>query len=92
MTTPLQKAYFIYLDQVTTEISMEQFEKLLLSDDDFNIEWSNGCTKELTFDERYQIAQIKESVKLSKVQKNYGEAYVTMALNDFKIPKRKIIF
>lgn len=90
MATLVQTAYFNYLTQVTTEITIEQFKELLIKDDNFNAEWSNGCTRELTFDERYTLAETIENVRIGKVQK-YGEAYITLYLNDYNIPKRIII-
>jgi hypothetical protein len=90
MATLVQTAYFNYLTQVTTEMTIEQFKELLINDDNFNSEWSNGCTREYTFDERYAIAEKINSVRVTKVQK-YGEIYVTLALNELKIPKREIL-
>lgn len=90
MATLVQTAYFNYLTQVTTEMTIEQFKELLINDDNFNTEWSNGCTRELTFDERYTLAETIENVRIGKVQK-YGEAYITIYLNDYNIPKRVIL-
>lgn len=90
MATLVQTAYFNYLTQVTTEMTIEQFKELLITDDNFNTEWSNGCTRDLTFDERYTLAETIENVRIGKVQK-YGEAYITVHLNDYNIPKRVII-
>jgi len=55
MATLVETAYYNYLTQVTTTITLEEFTNLLITDDTFNAEWSNGCTRELTFDERYTL-------------------------------------
>ena len=89
MATLVETAYYNYLTQVTTTITLEEFTNLLITDDTFNAEWSNGCTRELTFDERYTLGETIENVRISKVTK-YGEAYITSVLNDFKIPKRTL--
>ena len=90
MATLVQTAYFNYLTQVTTEMTIDEFKGLLISDDNFNAEWSNGCTRDLTFDERYTLAESIESVRYGKVLK-YGEAYMTSVLNDYNIAKRVIL-
>lgn len=89
MATLVETAYYNYLTQVTTTITLEEFTNLLITDDTFNSEWSNGCTRELTFDERYTLGEPIENVRVAKVAK-YGEAYMTSVLNDFKIPKRTL--
>ena len=73
-----------------SEITIEGFKNLLITDDAFDAEWSNGCTRTLTFDERYTLGEPIEDVRVAKVQK-YGVGYITVVLNDFNIPKRDII-
>lgn len=90
MATLVETAYYNYLTQVTTTITLEEFTNLLITDDTFNDEWSNGCTRELTFDERYTLGEPIENVRVAKVTK-YGEAYMTLVLNNFNIPKRTLI-
>lgn len=90
MATLVETAYYNYLTQVTTTITLEEFTNLLITDDTFNSEWSNGCTRELTFDERYGLAESLENVRNGKIAK-YGEAYITTVLNDYKIPKRTLL-
>ena len=72
------------------EITIEEFKNQLITDDVFDAEWSNGCTRTLTFDERYSLGEPIEDVRFAKVQK-YGEAYMTVVLNNFNIPKRDIV-
>lgn len=90
MGTQLETAYSNYLTQVVSEITIEDFKNQLITDDSFNTEWSNGSTRELTFDERYTLAEGIESVRFAKAQK-YGELYINVELNKFNIPKRAII-
>jgi hypothetical protein len=90
MRTLLETAYSNYLTQVVSEITIEDFKNKLITDDTFDSEWSNGCTRTLTFDERYTLGEPLEDVRFAKVQK-YGEGYITVVLNDFNIPKRDII-
>ena len=90
MGTLLETAYSNYLTQVVSDITIEEFKNLLITDDAFDAEWSNGCTRTLTFDERYTLGEPIEDVRVAKVQK-YGEGYITVVLNDFNIPKRDII-
>ena len=90
MGTLLETAYSNYLTQVVSEITIEDFKNQLITDDAFDAEWSNGCTRTLTFDERYYLGEPIEEVRVAKVQK-YGEGYITVVLNNFKIPKRDII-
>ena len=90
MGTLLETAYSNYLTQVVSDITIEEFKNLLITDDAFDAEWSNGCTRTLTFDERYTLGEPIEDVRVAKVQK-YGEGYITVVLNDFNIPKRDIV-
>jgi hypothetical protein len=90
MGTLLETAYSNYLTQVVSEITIEEFKNQLITDDVFDAEWSNGCTRTLTFDERYSLGEPIEDVRFAKVQK-YGEAYMTVVLNNFNIPKRDIV-
>ena len=90
MGTLLETAYSNYLTQVVSDITIEEFKNLLITDDAFDAEWSNGCTRTLTFDERYSLGEPIEDVRFAKVQK-YGEAYMTVVLNNFNIPKRDIV-
>jgi hypothetical protein len=90
MATLLETAYSNYLTQVVDGITIEEFSNKLITDDLFDSEWSNGCTRTLTFDERYTLAETIENVRIAKVQK-YGEAHMTVILNEFNIPKRAII-
>jgi len=90
MRTLLETAYSNYLTQVVSEITIEDFKNKLITDDVFDTEWSNGCTRTLTFDERYALGESIEDVRVAKVQK-YGEAYITVSLNEFNIPKRDIV-
>jgi hypothetical protein len=90
MGTLIETAYSNYLTQVESNITIEEFKYQLTIDDAFNTEWSNGCTRTLTFDERYALGESIEDVRVAKVQK-YGEAYITVSLNEFNIPKRDII-
>ena len=90
MGTLLETAYSNYLTQVVSEITIEEFKNQLITDDAFDAEWSNGCTRTLTFDERYTLGEPIEDVRVAKVQK-YGEAYMTVVLNNFNIPKRDIV-
>lgn len=90
MGTLVETAYANYLTQVVTDLTIGEFKNLLINDDSFNTEWANGSTRELTFDERYRIAESIENVRINKVQK-YGEAYITLHLNNFNIPKRVIL-
>jgi len=90
MGTLLETAYSNYLTQVESTLTIEEFKYKLTIDDTFDSEWSNGCTRTLTFDERYTIGESIEDVRVAKVQK-YGEAYITVSLNEFNIPKRDII-
>ena len=90
MATLLETAYSNYLTQVVDGITIEEFSNKLITDDLFDSEWSNGSTRTLTFDERYSLAEHIESVKIAKSQK-YGEAHITVILNEFNIPKRVII-
>ena len=90
MGTLLEIAYSNYLTQVVSDITIDVFKNLLLTDDAFDTEWSNGCTRTLTFDERYSLSETIEEVRIAKTQK-YGDAYITVVLNDFNIPKRDII-
>lgn len=90
MGTLLEIAYSNYLTQVVSDITIDEFKNKLLTDDAFDTEWSNGCTRTLTFDERYSLSETIEEVRIAKTQK-YGDAYITVVLNDFNIPKRDII-
>ena len=90
MGTLLEIAYSNYLTQVVSDITIDEFKTKLLTDDAFDTEWSNGCTRTLTFDERYSLSETIEEVRIAKTQK-YGDAYITVVLNDFNIPKRDII-
>ena len=90
MTTLLETAYVHFLSQVTTDMTIQEFGDKLISDDIFNTEWSNGCTRELTFDERYQLAESISNVREAKVQK-YGKVYIEIVLNENNIPKREIL-
>ena len=90
MGTLLETAYSNYLTQVVSEITIEEFKNQLITDDAFDAEWSNGCTRTLTFDERYTLAEEIESVRFAKTQK-YGELYISIELNNLNIPKRDII-
>lgn len=90
MGTLLETAYSNYLTQVVSEITIEDFKNKLITDDAFDTEWSNGCTRTLTFDERYALGESIEDVRIAKVQK-YGETYITISLNNFNIPKRDIV-
>ena len=90
MGTLLETAYSNYLTQVVSDITIEDFKNQLITDDAFDAEWSNGCTRTLTFDERYTLGEPIEDVRVAKVQK-YGEGYITVVLNDFNIPKRDIV-
>ena len=90
MGTLLETAYSNYLTQVVSDITIEDFKNQLITDDAFDAEWSNGCTRTLTFDERYSLGEPIEDVRFAKVQK-YGEAYMTVVLNNFNIPKRDIV-
>ena len=90
MGTLLETAYSNYLTQVVSEITIEEFKNQLITDDAFDAEWSNGCTRTLTFDERYSLAEEIESVRFAKTQK-YGELYIAIELNNLNIPKRDII-
>jgi len=90
MGTLLETAYSNYLTQVESNMTIEEFKYQLTIDDAFDAEWSNGCTRNLTFDERYTLGESIEEVRIAKVQK-YGEAYITVSLNYFNIPKRDII-
>jgi hypothetical protein len=90
MGTLLETAYSNYLTQVVSEITIEVFKNKLITDDTFDSEWSNGCTRTLTFDERYVLGESLEDVRVAKVQK-YGDAFITVVLNNFNIPKRDII-
>ena len=38
------------------EFNFEEFKDKLLTDDKFNERWSNGCTRELTMEERFKLA------------------------------------
>jgi len=90
MGTLLETAYSNYLSQVVSNITIEEFKYQLTIDDTFNSEWSNGCTRTLTFDERYILGESIEEVRIAKLQK-YGEQYITVVLNNNNIPKRDII-
>ena len=90
MGTILETAYSNYLTQVVSEITIEEFKNQLITDDAFDAEWSNGCTRTLTFDERYSLSETIEEVRIAKTQK-YGDVYITVVLNDFNIPKRDIL-
>lgn len=90
MGTLLETAYSNYLTQVVSDITIDNFKNLLITDDAFDAEWSNGCTRTLTFDERYTLAEEIESVRFAKTQK-YGELYITIELNNLNIPKRDIV-
>lgn len=90
MATLVETAYYNYLSQVPGEMTIGEFRNLLITDDSFNNEWSNGSTRVLTFDERYALAESIESVRIAKVQK-YGEAYVSLALDGYNIPRRVVI-
>lgn len=90
METLVEIAYNNYVTQVTTPLSIEEFTNLLLTDDVFDGKWSNDCTRTLTFDERYKLAEPIESVRIGKVGK-YGELRMSRILNKFNIPKRVLI-
>jgi hypothetical protein len=90
MGTLIETAYSNYLTQVESNITIEEFKYQLTIDDAFNTEWSNGCTRTLTFDERYALGESIEDVRVAKVQK-YGEQYITVVLNNNNTPKRDII-
>jgi hypothetical protein len=90
MGTLLGTAYSNYLTQVESNITIEEFKYQLTIDDSFNTEWSNGCTRTLTFDERYALGESIEDVRIAKLQK-YGEQYITVVLNNNNTPKRDII-
>lgn len=90
MGTLVETAYANYLTQVVTDLTIEEFKNSLINDDSFNIEWANGSTRELTFDERYLLAEKIEEVRVAKTQK-YGDVYITVVLNGFNIPKRTIV-
>lgn len=90
MATIVETAYYNYLSQVPSDMTIDDFKSKLLNDDNFNNEWSNGSTRALTFDERYMLAESIESVRNGKVLK-YGEAYMTSVLNDYNVAKRVIL-
>jgi hypothetical protein len=90
MNTQLETAYSNYLTQVESNLTIDEFKNQLITDDAFDTEWSNGCTRTLTFDERYILSETIEEVRIGKTEK-YGEAYITVILNDLNVPKRDII-
>ena len=90
MATQVETSYYNYLTQVTSTITLEEFSNLLITDDNFDTEWSNGCTRPLTFDERYVLAENSEAVRIAKSAK-YGDSYINTVLNDLNIPKRTLI-
>lgn len=90
---------FIETDKTLTSISprghytretIDDFKNKLLTDDFFNKEWGNGCTIELTLEERYELV-------LPIWKKKYGEFLAKMMVKTnvdntpYKVQKRKII-
>ena len=90
MNTLLETAYSNYLTQVESNLTIDEFKNQLITNDAFDTEWSNGCTRTLTFDERYILSETIEEVRVGKTEK-YGESYITVILNDLNVPKRDII-
>jgi len=77
--------------------SIEDFKNKLLTDDEFNEQWNNGCTKELDDDERIDL-----STATNEGKKNMHEdirCYAPLSardevmslLDEHNVPKRKII-
>ena len=76
------------------EYNFEEFKDKVLTDDKFNNKWGNGCTKQLTGEEMWELLRKKVG---DEVFNTWVEEIVPFGgglseyLQEYKIPKREII-
>ena len=69
------------------EFNFEEFKDKILTDDKFNARWANGCTRELSLEERYEIMQA--NIKTATLGK--PSSYDSLYYDSKNIPTKTII-
>lgn len=69
------------------EYNFEEFTDKVVSDDKFNARWANGCTRELSLEERYEIMQA--NIKTATLGK--PSSYDSLYYDSKNIPTKTII-
>jgi hypothetical protein len=69
-------------------LSQEEFKTKLITDDEFNAKWANGCTRELSHKER---SDLKNSPPFEYGKPANGKLIDERLLNAAKVPTRTII-
>jgi hypothetical protein len=74
------------------EYNFEEFKNKILTDDKFNERWANGCTRELSLEERVNLfSKNVNGEHLMKYADNDGLDVWNEILNKHNIPTRTII-
>lgn len=89
------EAYTHYMEECARKLyhggSWKEFQDKLIVSDDFNRLWSNGCTAELTIEERRNIWEGFDWNRSKDMSfHNMEEQEIIEFLDDENIPKRRI--
>jgi len=75
------------------EYNFEEFKEMVLTNDRFNQKWSNGCTRDLSGEERWELLRLKVGDELFNAWKEalmpFGGG-LSEELRAYKIPYRII--
>jgi hypothetical protein len=72
------------------EYNFEEFKNKILTDDKFNERWANGCTRELSLEERYDLIEKDKHTQFVKWQ-DLGTDRIKEVLDEKNVPTRTII-